>query len=1016
MSVELADTKMSPTDTAATGEGAIDEGLYSRQLYVLGFEAMRRMLNSNVLVIGMRGLGVEVAKNVALAGVRSLTIWDRAPVSSADLSAQFFLTERHIGKPRDSSSLPSIAALNEYVPVRVLDGEDVGSVEQVLTVPILSQFQVVILTDATVETRLLAGRVARQANCALITANVRGLFAAVFCDFGPSFVVTDVTGEPPLTGLIASISEDGLVTCSDETRHGLEDTDKVVLREVKGWIGEALNDCTFAIKVVSPHSFQLLNHQTTTTGGDPSTRYQHGSGVFEQVKQPKAIAFKSLDQAIQSPDFIISDFAKMDRQELLHQLFLQPTVTVSSDLSEEMVRVKNEFDRQEAGYIAPMCAVIGGIVAQEVIKACTGKFHPIQQFLYFDSLESLPSVPTDTDSLGSRYDCQIAVFGQAFQRRLAELRGFVVGAGAIGCELLKVFALMGVSGGTGLLTVTDMDNIEKSNLNRQFLFRPKDVGKAKSVTAAQAIAAINPSVKVDARCDRVGPETENLFNDDFFDKLDFVANALDNVDARRYMDRRCVYHRKPLLESGTLGTKGNTQVVIPHLTESYSSSNDPPERSIPFCTLHNFPNSIEHTTQWAMDLFHGCFKNEPEVAKKYCADPQSFIANLEPAQVMEQGEVVVKALGKAPSNFEDCLEWGRCKFEELFANNIKQLLYNFPADSLTSTGTPFWSGPKRAPHPLVFSVDNATHYDFVVNAALLRAHVYNVPVSVNDTDQIKAYIGSVAVPEFIPRSGVKIQVNENEPLATTSTNCYIFTYLYLNHVEEVNMDSIKEQLKTVNSQLTLHPVDFEKDDDSNHHIDFVTACANLRADNYDIAMADRHRIKGIAGKIIPAIATTTAMVAGLVGLELYKVAHGVTDLEAYKNFFANLALPFFAFSTPIAAPRASFDGGKTTWTLWDRFDISHGRTTTLTDLLHQFEQEHGLKVSMLSHGSSMLFGFIRKPEELQRRLSMPLVELVESVTKRPVAGHVRAIVLEALAERLADGEDVDIPYIRVTID
>lgn len=63
------------------------------------------------------------------------------------------------------------------------------------------------------------------------------------------------------------------------------------------------------------------------------------------------------------------------------------------------------------------------------------------------------------------------------------------------------------------------------------------------------------------------------------------------------MDRRCVYYRKPLLESGTLGTKGNVQVVIPFLSESYSSSQDPPEKAIPICTLKNFPNAIEHTLQ-----------------------------------------------------------------------------------------------------------------------------------------------------------------------------------------------------------------------------------------------------------------------------------------------------------------------------------------------------------------------------------------------------------------------------------
>jgi len=63
------------------------------------------------------------------------------------------------------------------------------------------------------------------------------------------------------------------------------------------------------------------------------------------------------------------------------------------------------------------------------------------------------------------------------------------------------------------------------------------------------------------------------------------------------MDQRCVLFKKSLLDSGTLGTKGNVQVIIPDLTESYASSQDPPEKETPSCTIKNFPNAINHTIE-----------------------------------------------------------------------------------------------------------------------------------------------------------------------------------------------------------------------------------------------------------------------------------------------------------------------------------------------------------------------------------------------------------------------------------
>ena len=87
-------------DQGVVGNTEIDESLYSRQLYVLGHEAMKRMGASNVLIVGLKGLGVEIAKNIALAGVKSLTLYDPAPAAIADLSSQFFLHIEDVGKPQ----------------------------------------------------------------------------------------------------------------------------------------------------------------------------------------------------------------------------------------------------------------------------------------------------------------------------------------------------------------------------------------------------------------------------------------------------------------------------------------------------------------------------------------------------------------------------------------------------------------------------------------------------------------------------------------------------------------------------------------------------------------------------------------------------------------------------------------------------------------------------------------------------------------------------------------------------
>lgn len=995
------------------GVGEIDEGLYSRQLYVLGHDAMRKMATSDVLISGLGGLGVEIAKNVILGGVKSVTLHDSTPCTYTDLSSQFYLSENDIGKNRAEVSCPKLAELNSYVPVKVYT--------DVLSESYIKQFKVVVLTETTLDEQLRISEITHPNGIALIVADTRGVFSQVFCDFGKNFSVIDTSGENPISVMVAGITKDeqGVVTCMDESRHGFEDGDYVTFHEVQGMT--EINGC-------KPKKITVLGPYTFSIGDTTSyTDYIKG-GIATQVKMPKTLNFKSLKDSIVEPEYLISDFGKFDRPSQLHlafiafhkfvsvngrlpipwssddaNAFLKLTENLNTNSIELDANLIKTFSKVCAGNINPMTSFIGGIVAQEIMKSCSGKFSPIFQWFYFDATESLPEELTEEDAKpnGKRYDGQVAIYGQKFQTILGNLKYFVVGAGAIGCELLKNFAIMGVGCGNGKIYVTDMDLIEKSNLNRQFLFRAQDVQTSKSETAAKAIKCMNPNVNVEPQTNRVCPETEQTYNDTFFENLDGVANALDNIDARIYMDRRCVFYKKPLLESGTLGTKGNTQVVIPNLTESYSTSQDPPEKSIPICTLKNFPNAIEHTLQWARDLFEGLYKQTPENVKQYLEDPNfvdrtNRLPGLQPIEIMDS---VRASVTDRPKNFDDCIEWARKYFEDQFTNQIKQLLFNFPPDQTTTSGQPFWSGPKRCPKPILFDVNNSLHLDFIFAAANLRAETYNIN-QIRDRVYIANVVSSVKVPEFVPKSGVRIA--ENDSQITNGSSNYDQSKLNKMQKDLPSADSLKN--------LKIVPLEFEKDDDNNLHIDFIVAASNLRATNYDIQPADRHRSKLIAGKIIPAIATTTSVVAGLICQEFIKLAWGFKELEKYKNGFVNLALPFFGFSEPLLAPKSKYYDIE--WTLWDRFEVEG--ELTLNEFLNYFKEKHALEITMLSQGVCMLYSFFMPKAKREERINTKMSEIVRNISKKKIESHVKSLVFEICCNN-TDGDDVEVPYVKYNL-
>lgn len=444
-----------------------------------------------------------------------------------------------------------------------------------------------------------------------------------------------------------------------------------------------------------------------------------------------------------------------------------------------------------------------------------------------------------------------SVLGPARRERLRNTSVLMVGAGGIGCELLKNLILSGF----GTIHVVDLDTITLSNLNRQFLFRHKDIDRSKALTVVEAVQSFNYD-----NCTLEGHHGNIMDTDKFpiewWDQFSYIFNALDNLEARRYVNKMALFLHKPLMESGTTGYDGQIQPIFPYVTECFECQPKVTPKTFPVCTIRSTPSQPIHCITWAKEfLYHQLFDDEkdggqPEVGGAVEGNDGSD--NQPPENAPDASTVIQNLVDK----------------EALEADSLDQQ----EIDNLLRESNELAELRRMVLDPKSLFARDMIHKIFQVDIERLIA--------------IESLWKSRRLPEPLDMLGIQHKLDqlllepEAESILVRDTS--VWSELENLYVLIRALESLQQRIC---SEETSIP--FDKDDED--ALNFVVAAANLRSMVFHIEVMSKFDIKQIAGNIIPAIATTNAIISGflvLASLDFYNnddLEEGKANAEQSSN-------------------------------------------------------------------------------------------------------------------------------------